>query len=553
MFVGSTAPNRSRLAVFALAAASFAAAAALTHVEASSHCTGVAPVTATGLKAVVLADNLDRPLLAISPPGDVDRVFIVEQDGRILLHRRGDPSATHSTFLDITDRVGIESNGNEMGLLGLAFDPDFATTGELYVNYTETDNVFGGRYTVVSRFDLLTGNPDQGDPASEARLVRFQQPERNHNGGMLEFGDDGFLYIYTGDGGGAGDGHGTCGNGQDTTNPLGKILRIDVRGVDPAPASPTCADDFLIQDYDVPSDNPFVTGGGPGDCHEIFAYGLRNPWRGAFDPDNGDLYVADVGQSSWEEINYVNAADLGGQNFGWRLLEGTNPYNQSMMCGTADCTTHDCPVLEYSHAEGCSITGGYVYRGCLMSNEQGNYFYGDYCDGFVRSMRVDRATGTVVPGSERDLTAQLDPANELNIGLTSFGVNGRGELLILDRSSTTVAGRLLKILPLFTDLVVSGPGAGMAFELGNAAWGWQDLEFDVEHDVASYRVYRGVPNGTFSCVYSTTQTAWIGGDLATPGAGSMFAYLVTAVSPAGDETSPGEPAAARTLSTASCP
>ncbi len=548
----SSRPNVRVLRQAALAAVLLAATAVSPAALAAAHCVGVSPVNATNLELVLLAEDLDRPLLAISPPGDVDRLFILEQDGRIMLHRRGDPTNVNATFLDITDRVGIEFSGNEMGLLGLAFDPDFATTGEFYVNYTETDNAFGGpRYTVVARFNVLAGNPDAGDPNSEVRILRIQQPQTNHNGGMLEFGDDGYLHVYTGDGGGANDNHGSCGNGQDTTTPLGKLLRIDVRGVDPTPASPTCGTHFLIQNYDVPSDNPLVTGGGPGDCHEIFAWGLRNPWRGAFDRANGDLYIADVGQNAWEEVNYTHVDDLGGQNFGWRLLEGTNSFMQGMGCGSADCTNTDCPVIEYSHAEGCSITGGYVYRGCLMANEQGNYFYGDFCDGFVRSFRIDRTTKAIVPGSERDLTAQLDPGDELDSGLTSFGVNARGELMILDRTDATIGGKVLKLLPVMTDLVVSGPGSASPFTL-DTAWTWQDLEFDVERPVASYRVYRGQPNGTFTCVHETAGTAWTG-DPSVPAAGTQFAYLVTAVSPGGDETSPGEPVSSRTLSAAACP
>ncbi|MDH3286035.1 MAG: PQQ-dependent sugar dehydrogenase, partial [Acidobacteriota bacterium] len=285
-------------------------------------CDGVAPISHTALTTVEIASGLDQPLLAIAPPGDVDRIFIVEQGGKIMIHQRGDAAATNSVFLDITtlvDPPGVNP-ANEQGLLGLAFDPDWANNGTFYVNYTEilggnNSCQFGGAtcFTVVARYTTLDGTPNtNGDPASEVRLMRFQQPQNNHNGGLLLFGNDDFLYVFTGDGGGANDSHGACGNGQDKTNLLGKLLRIDVNGVDPGAGSAECD---LIGNYGVPSSNPFVSGT-PSDCDEIWAYGLRNPWRSAFDTANGDLYIADVGQNTIEEVNYTHASSTGGENYG---------------------------------------------------------------------------------------------------------------------------------------------------------------------------------------------------------------------------------------------
>jgi glucose/arabinose dehydrogenase len=515
----------------------------------------------------VAVDGLDEPLLAVSPPGDLDRLFVVEQDGVIRLHRRGDPPGSHSVFLDISQSgptPRVRRFGNEMGLVGLAFDPEFSTTGQFYVNYTEASgSCFLGPlcctpssgttcHTVIARYEVQPGNPDAADPGSETRILRVQQPQANHNGGQLFFGGDGFLYAALGDGGGSGDDHGACGNGQDTESLLGKLLRLDVRGVDPAPAAPTCGDSG-VRNYDVPSDNPLV-GGANGDCQEVFAWGLRNPWRTDLDATTGDAYIADVGQDAVEEIDFVLAGELGGRNFGWRVMEGDAPFNES--CDSASCDTYICPLTQYDHSQGCSITGGHVYRGCLMPGLSGTYFYGDYCSGFVRTLEVDRETQTIVSGSEADVTGELDPGGDLNGGLTSFGLDARGELLIVDRAdaaSSPASGRVLRVLPLFTDLAVSAPGAGSQFLLGSPSWTWENLEFSTGHPVSTYRVYRGIPNGSFSCIFTASENAWPGGDPDLPLPGELFAYLVTALNASDEETSPGDPADARTLLPDPCP
>jgi len=515
-------------------------------------CTGVAPIAHTGLESVTIAEGLaGRPLFAVSPPGDALRLFIVEQDGFIRIHHRGDPPSVTTLFLDLSAKV--TTGGNEQGLLGLAFGPDFADQGRFYVYYTEDAPPFGSN-SVVARY-AVGGDPDVADPASEERILVFAQPDffgANHNGGQLLFDEAGFLYVFTGDGGGANDQHGSCGNGQNRSTLLGKALRIDVAGVDPSAGAPDCDPDGL---YGVPADNPLADGPG-GACDEIFLLGLRNPWRDEIDPLTGDLYVADVGQNCWEEIDYLESSSAPGANLGWRQMEGThcfdpgNPGNCDPLpvpCpGSPDCGSPALvqPVLEYDHTGGaCSVTGGIVYRGCRLPGLTGRYFFGDFCAGFVRSIVVNGGVAT----DEQDHSAELDPNGLLANALTSFGRNGRGELHIVDRG-----GRVLKVLPLFTDLIVSGPGAADPFLLGTD-WSWENTAFETEHPVAEYRVYRGLPNGLFTCVHASPTPGWPGGDPIDPAPGELFAYIVTAVAPDARETSPGEPAGARTLAPDPCP
>jgi hypothetical protein len=515
-------------------------------------CTGVAPVSNTALKSVTVATGLTgRPLYVTAPPGDVDRIFIVEQSGFVRIKKRGDPPGLFSTFLDISARVQASVNLNEMGLLGMAFDPGYAGNGFFYVNYTEGP-LPGPWFTVVARYSVSATNPDVADPDSESRLLRFGQPQTNHNGGQVLFGPDGHLYVATGDGGGANDQHGTCGNGQNLATLLGKILRLDVRSVAPAGLAPDCGG--AAAGYRVPSDNPFADGAG-GSCDEIWSYGLRNPWRSAFDPANGDLYVADVGQNCWEEVNYVPGSGAGGRNYGWRPMEGNTCFNpaQPLNCdppaavcpGSPPCNDPGFtdPVLAFSHLDGaCSVTGGFVYRGCLMPGFAGTYFYGDFCAGFVRSFRI--AGGSVT--EETDWSAQVDPDGTLLNSLSSFGLDAQGEIYITDRG-----GRVLRILPPFTDLEVSGDGAGTPLSLGPAEWTWEDLAASTMHPVSGYRVYRGQPAGPFTCVFSSPDRRWTGGDPEVPAEGALFAYLVTAVSPDGEETRSGDPP--HVLMSGACP
>ncbi|MDQ7088368.1 MAG: PQQ-dependent sugar dehydrogenase [Acidobacteriota bacterium] len=298
-----------------------------------------------------------------------------------------------------------------------------------------------------------------------------------------------------------------------------------------------------------PPTTPLADGGG-GACDEIFAWGLRNPWRNDLDPLTGDFYIADVGQSCWEEVNVTPAAQAAGGNYGWRSMEGSHCF----VDGSGDCDpagiscggSPDCgdpslvlPALEYPHSEGCSVTGGVVYRGCRLPGLEGRYFYGDYCSGWVRSFLYADGTAT----DPQDHSAALDPGSQLPGNLSSFGRDGRGEVYLVHQ-----AGKVLKILPLFTDLVVSAPGAGTPFLLGDD-WTWEDLAFETGHPVTRYRIYRALRPGTgdFTCVHRTANDTpvWTGGDPETPPVSQAFAYLVTALSPEGEESDDGHPGVGR--------
>ncbi|MGH9868755.1 MAG: PQQ-dependent sugar dehydrogenase [Candidatus Polarisedimenticolia bacterium] len=512
-------------------------------------CTGVSPVPEAAISTVTVVTGLTgRPLFVTSPPGDRDRLFILEQSGFIRIKKRGEPVGMTHLFLDLSGIVQAAPSLGEMGLLGLAFDPGYASNGFFYVNYTEGP-LGSPWFTVVARYSV-SADPDVADPGSETRLLRFSQPQSNHNGGQLTFGPDGYLYIFTGDGGSGGDPHGVCGNGQNNGTLLGKLLRVDVRGTAPMPLAPDCGGGSAV--YDVPTDNPFADGPG-GACDEIWDTGLRNPWRSSFDALTGDLYLADVGQNCWEEINYV-AAPGGGRNYGWRVMEGTHCFNPAtpsvcnpagVACGSSplcNAPSLTIPVVEFSHGVGCSVTGGYVYRGCQLPALSGTYFYGDFCGGFVNSLKM--VGGVVTEAAPR--TAELGVGTSLRNGLTSFGVDDDGEIYIVDRD-----GVVLRIVPPFTNLEVSGEGAGSQFVLGPLAWSWEDLAHTTMHPVNSYLVYRGQPGGTFTCVFAGPGPLWPGGDPSVPAPGTFHAYIVTAVNPGGQMTRSGRPP--HTLSAAACP
>ncbi|MGI8485535.1 MAG: PQQ-dependent sugar dehydrogenase [Thermomicrobiales bacterium] len=346
-----------------------------------------------------VATGFDQPLFVTNAGDGSGRLFVVDKPGTIEIIAKGVQAA--SPFLDISDRVG--SDGSEQGLLGLAFAPDYAQSGLFYVFYTDRDG-----NTVVSRF-RVTSDPSVADPTSEQVVLQQNQPYPNHNGGDLVFGPDGLLYIGLGDGGSQGDPNG---NGQNLDTWLGKILRIDV---DPA-RTPNGAT------YAVPNTNPFID---RKDAKpEIFAYGLRNPWRFSFDQLTGDLYIGDVGQNTIEEIDFVPANDLAGHNFGWNTMEGSSCYNAD----SCDQNGLTVPVAEYTHdVGGCSVTGGYVYRGSDVPSLQGTYLFADYCSGKLWGLGRD-ATGAWV---------MSDPI-ETRVGASSFGQGEDGELYLIDINSGTV-------------------------------------------------------------------------------------------------------------------
>jgi glucose/arabinose dehydrogenase len=336
-----------------------------------------------GVQLELVKGDADHPVHLAAPPGDA-RVFVVEQPGRvrILEHGRWKPEP----FLDLTSRVGW---GGERGLLSIAFHPRYAQNGTFFVNFTDKRGD-----TRVERF-RVSSDPDRADPASASLVLTVRQPYANHNGGHILFGPDGMLYVAMGDGGSGGDPHG---NGQDRTTLLAKLLRLDVDARRP---------------YAIPRGNPFAGGGGRA---EIWATGLRNPWRIAFDPPSGLLYIADVGQNAYEEIDVMPAARAG-FNYGWNWMEGSHRFKS----GGRPPAGLVVPLVEYAHDEGCSVTGGVVYRGKEIPELVGHYLFSDYCSGWVRSFRVQR-------GRAVDRREWVDLQSS---AVTSFGVDGAGELYLL--------------------------------------------------------------------------------------------------------------------------
>lgn len=512
-------------------------------IDAQYDCRGISETSNSTLLAYRIVTGVSQPVFVSGAPGDTTRLFIVERAGRIKIHRRGTDTTTLLTFLNITSKVN--SSSQEMGLLGLAFDPDYQATGYFWVNYTEV--VDGQIFTVIARYRSSRGSPDIAEPTSEMRILRFAQPESNHNGGMLIFGSDGFLYVFTGDGGGSGDQHGLCGNGQSRSVLLGKILRLDVRSVDPESTPPDCG--LVGANYGVPKSNPFRDGPGVGFCDEVWAYGLRNPWRASFDALIGDLYIADVGQAVWEEVDWAPATSTGGENYGWRQMEGPDCFSLGGVCGDSPLCNDSSltlPVLSYRHGSPCSIIGGYVYRGCRMPNFRGTYFYADLCAGWVRTFRV---VGGVVTDPQ-DITNQLRSGGATFISPTSFGVDGLGELYLME-----FGGRVWKIGPPFQELEVSAPDAADSLRLAKAAdWTWEDLFFATDIPIASYRVYRGSPGGAYSCIFNTTSPKWpAGGDPVAPVSGQLFSYVVTAVAVVDFVAVETKPGTVGTFNPATCP
>ena len=346
----------------------------------------------TGYEWRPVISGLENPI-GIANAGDGSgRLFILEQAGRIRIVRDG--LLLPEPFLDIASQVDC---CGERGLLGLAFHPNYENNGIFYINYIDLNGD-----TVIARFHV-SNDPDQADASSETNVLGIPQPYPNHNGGSMAFGPDDYLYLGLGDGGSGGDPHG---NGQNPNTLLGKILRLDVDSAEP---------------YAIPPDNPFVQGGG---APEVWAWGLRNPWRFSFDRLNGDLWIGDVGQGSWEEIDYLPASSPGGANFGWNYREGAHPFASNDTTLPADLGLID-PVVDYGRDQGITVIGGYVYRGEQMPEWGGIYLYGDYGSGTIWGLLQD---------------AQGVWQNALHfqtgLNITSFGEGEGGELYLVDYSGS---------------------------------------------------------------------------------------------------------------------
>ncbi len=390
-----------------------------------------------GYSVEILATGFDRPVLAVPDPIDPLRLFVVEQGGRVKILEPGANTAPAENFmeLDVKNKVPMQI-GPEQGLLGFAFHPNYPTDPRVYVNYNP-GMWQGPGPTYVAEFKLDPNDPNKVDPASERLVIAISQPASNHNGGMITFGPDGYLYIGMGDGGGSNDQYDT---GRDFTSLHAKLLRIDVEpDGNPDSNDPCQACDMLDGfDYTIPADNPYV--GDNNYAPEIWALGFRNPWRFSFDED-GTLYVGDVGQNNYEEVDVVAK----GADYGWSLMEANNCFS-----GNCDDTAPPngvnsqgltAPLTEYDHGGGrCSVTGGAVYRGCEVPGWAGTYLYGDYCDGQIRALVWDG-------NNVQDLGVVASQADRI----LGFGTTGFGDVLFtvveLDDFNAPVDGKILRVVP----------------------------------------------------------------------------------------------------------
>ncbi|MFV2071509.1 MAG: sorbosone dehydrogenase family protein [Thermoanaerobaculales bacterium] len=378
----------------------------------------VGPVAAGGppsdLALDLVASGFLSPVAARHAGDGSGRLFVVEQDGSIMIIDGGVVEPV--PFLDISGQV--DNAGHEQGLLGIAFHPQYASNGLFFVNYTY-DPGPGLDRTRVSRFSVSGGNPNLADPTSELVILEVEQDFANHNGGDIHFGPDGYLYIGMGDGGSGGDPNNRA---QDLTSLLGKMLRIDV-------------DSGGLGNYGIPPGNPFV--GNVNAADEIWAYGLRNPWRFSFDRFSGDLLIADVGQNAWEEINFQSAAGSGGENYGWSCMEG-DAFPNFNACDGNPLTG---PILTYGHGPECSVTGGYVYRG-VIGGLQESYIFGDYCSG--------RIWFAAPSGAGWSATEWADTS----LNISSFGEDEDGEIYVVDLGGSVY--RFVSPTSVFSDAFESG-------------------------------------------------------------------------------------------------
>lgn len=439
----------------------------------------------TPLTTVQVATGLNNPVLITSAPDD-DRMFVLEQPGRIRIIKNG--SLLPTPFLDITGKV--KDSGNEQGLLSLAFHPDYANNGRFYVYYTGFNGSVGN--VEVERYEVSAGDPDIADPLSVDPILGVVQPFNNHNGGHMAFGPDGMLYIGTGDGGSANDPG--C-RAQDLSMRQGKMLRIDVD---------------VASGFAVPTDNPFFGTGGAANL--VWHLGLRNPYRWSFDRVTGEMYIGDVGQDAREEVSYA-AAGVGGLNFGWKVMEG-NLCNSTASCSPAPLPCNDPgysdPIHTYNHTGGfggvCSITGGYVYRGCAIPDLQGTYFFADVCTSQYWSFEWDGSTKT----NFQERTTELAPSvGNLNSPV-SFGEDRYGELYIC-----TLGGGVYKLV---ADTVLTGTDCDTNGQFDVCEIAKRPSADSVPNSVLDVCETLDVPAGTVSIASGGTQPmnlhagASLGGD-----------------------------------------
>lgn len=349
------------------------------------------------LKMIKIASGFTSPVGMASPQDGTNRLFIIEQGGKIKIIKRG--KVLPDPFLNISPKLdGLNIAYSEKGLLGLAFHPQYKTNGRFFIYYSAPVKTSGYDHKSVVAEYKVSHNPDIADASSESIIMEIAQPESNHNGGCMAFGKDGYLYIGLGDGGGAGDKHGTIGHGQDLNTLLGSIIRIDVDGRKP---------------YAIPPDNPFVNQ--PNVRPEMYAYGLRNPWRFSFDRATGRLFCSDVGQNKYEETNLIEK----GKNYGWRIMEGNHCFDPPQGCNTSGLAM---PIDEYDHSTGISVCGGYVYRGLMFPSLQGYYLFGDWSG---KLFYLKEENNQWIRG---EILVNGNTKNDIDAKLNSFGEDEKGEV-----------------------------------------------------------------------------------------------------------------------------
>jgi len=425
------------------------------------------------VRFVELVSGLNQPLLITNASDGSGRLFILQRLGQILIYKNG--ALLPTPFLNIQSIVN--STGSEQGLLALAFHPNYETNGQFYTLHTDQN-----KSIVLSVFTRSSANPDQADPNSRIPLLTIPKLYTNHNGGTLAFGLDGYLYWSTGDGGSGGD---PDNNAQNLNSLLGKILRLDVSAA---------------SSYSIPASNPFYNNPNPSVRKEIWAYGLRNPWRFSFDRLTGDIYIGDVGQSKQEEIDFQPANSHGGENYGWRLMEGSLCYNPSTGCNQSGKVF---PVAEYDHSLGCSITGGHVYRGTKYPLMNGYYLYGDFCSGMVYTLHNEH------PNGWRSVLVA-----DTSYMVSSFGEDEQGELYMADYSTGKIY-RVIYMLPPGKATLVAPSGAITNIQ---PTFSWHEVTGDSQSDAASwYYLWIDGPSGNvFKKWYQTSSLCSAGVCSVTP-------------------------------------